>query len=102
MRVVGATFSRREKAEQVLEELRSRFDLRQSDAAVAPLGVTGDREDATVLAGRFQDDCVALVRELIERCGGSIAVEIDEQATKRWIGPMSTRAAGSELGGRPH
>ena len=89
MRVVAATFKDRDAAHRVLRELRDAFGLGVKDAELAPLGTAGseDSEGVTLLAGRFQDDRVAGVREVVEQNGGQVVVNVDEAATKRRATP---------------
>ena len=82
MRVLAASFADRDAAVRVLEELRQRFDLTPEDAAVAPLGVgTASGPASTVLAGRFYEERIDVVRELVERSGGEVVVVVDEVIT---------------------
>ena len=84
MRVLAATFSDREAAAGVLRELRVRYELGPEDAAVAPLGTTGASNGLTLLAGRFYDERVQDIKQLIERHGGQIVADIDKQWTDPW------------------
>jgi hypothetical protein len=95
MRVVGATFSKREAAERALDELRRRLRLGRRDLAVAPLGRNGKGGEATVLAGRFHEEKIPVVRSLVEQHGGRIEIEVDERATQRWAGPFRGGEGGS-------
>ncbi len=84
VRVLAASFGDRKVARRVLRVLQRAYELRAEDAAVAPMGTsTGSDEPMTVLAGRFHDDRVAPIRDLVERYGGRVLVEVDERATRR-------------------
>ena len=90
MRVLAATFSDREAAREVLNELRRRYDLDPEDAAVAPLGMNGiGPSPKTLLAGRFWEDRVLEIREFIEQHGGEVVADVD----KRWTDPWLASAA---------
>jgi hypothetical protein len=54
------------------------------DAEIAPLGWPGraDASEETVLAGRFQDDHTAGVRDLVGRHGGIIVADVNELWTR--------------------
>ncbi len=95
MRLVAATFADEATAQQVLSELRERYDLRTIDADVAPLGTSGDGASASVvLAGRFRESVVDDVEQLMRERGGAIVAEVDEakaehparelEGEKRW------------------
>jgi hypothetical protein len=92
VRVIAATFRDETAAERVLGRLREAFELRRTDAELAPLGVVGsDLDEATLLAGRFYDDRVPTIRALIERCGGRVVMDVDEIRTGR--GTVPARAS---------
>ncbi|CAN5602458.1 MAG: hypothetical protein H0V12_03310 [Chloroflexi bacterium] len=95
MRVIAATFSDRPAATRVLNELRGRYELSADDADVAPLGTYGgSRETLTVLAGRFWEDRVVEVAEIIGRNGGELVADIDERWTHaRTTGGSAQRPA---------
>lgn len=88
MRVVAARFGDREAAAGVLRVLRERYGLGPGDADLAPLGApTSLEERATLLAGRFHDEKVGEIVQLIERSDGMVVADIDEQ----WTRPRSAR-----------
>jgi hypothetical protein len=82
MRVLAAAFEDPTAARSALEELRDRFGLLPDDAGIAPLG--DDRHDAgrTVLAGRFGDDEVERIREVVAQHGGEVVSDVDERWTR--------------------
>jgi len=84
VRVLAARFSDRQGAEAALNGLRSRLSVPDEDAAIAPLGVPGrgDEGDATLLAGRFRENQLELVRLTMTRAGGSVVADVDERWTK--------------------
>ena len=94
MRVLAATFSDRSAAAGVLRELRARYELGPEDAALAPLGDSGARDGLTLLAGRFYDERVADIRQLIERHGGQVVADVDKRWTDPW--PKGAAAVASE------
>jgi hypothetical protein len=107
VRVLAATFQDESAAERVLGSLREAYGLRGSDAAVAPVaGVGSDAGQAVLLAGRFYEDRVPVVRDFVEREGGRVVIDVDEAATKRRETPLPAsraderRAQPSRLGDR--
>jgi hypothetical protein len=95
MKVVVATFADEDRARRVLRILRDRYDLGPADAQVAPLGA-GPVEGADVLlAGRFRDQRLKEIRELVEEHGGTIVQEVDEQRTRPW-NPGGGASSGSD------
>ena len=90
MRVVAARFPDREQASAALDALRRRFALRADDAAIAPLGFPGlsDDGDDTLLAGRFRENNLDVVRRTLTKAGGSVVADVDEQ----WTRPLPARA----------
>ena len=89
MRVIAATFKDRAVADQLLRDLRAEYELGVDDASLAPLG-TADADEPgslTLLAGRFYDERAPVVRELVERNGGDVVMDIDEAATRRRTTP---------------
>ena len=96
MRVLAATFSDREQADGVLRELRSRYELGPEDAALAPLGTAGARNGLTVLAGRFYEERVREIRELIEQRGGQVVADVDKRWTDPWSRSNGAAAAAGE------
>jgi hypothetical protein len=80
--VIGAAFEDATLARRVLEELRSRFDLRPQDAEVAPLGTSDPRLYVTLLAGRFQQGVINEVRRIIDQRGGRVVVDLEEWVTR--------------------
>jgi hypothetical protein len=63
--------------------LQRKLNLTERDAAVAPLGIPGQASaDDVVLAGRFHDDKVPLVSDLVRQAGGEIVANVDEVRTK--------------------
>lgn len=89
MRVLAARFSDRQGAEAALHGLRSRLSMPDEDAAIAPLGIPGraDEGDATLLAGRFHENQLELVRLTMTRAGGSMVADVDE----RWTRPRADK-----------
>ena len=88
MRVLGVRFERDQQANAALRALRERFDLRDEDAAVRPLGTTryDDPTSDLILAGRFRPEVLPDVMRLVHELGGRIVVDRDE-----WSGPQPWR-----------
>ena len=92
---MAARFSDRQGAEAALDGLRDRLRMPDEDAAIAPLGVPGrgDEGDATLLAGRFHENHLELVRLTLTRAGGSLVADVDE----RWTRPRRSAAVRQSL-----
>ena len=85
MRVLAATFTDRDAARGLLQELQDRYELGPEDADVAPLGAGGQqRHGLTLLAGRFHEERVREIRDLIERRGGEVVADVDKSWTDPW------------------
>jgi hypothetical protein len=81
MRVLAAAFGTPAAARRALDELRLRYGLRPDDAGIAPLGDDVRDEDRTVLAGRFHEDALVGIREIMGRHGGEVVSDVDEAWT---------------------
>jgi len=81
---VAARFPDRQRASAALDALRRRLVLRADDAAIAPLGMPGfaDVGDETLLAGRFANNRLELVRSTLTKAGGSVVADVDERCTR--------------------
>jgi hypothetical protein len=80
VRVLAARFEDRSAATGVLERLRSQYELGPADVAVAPL--SDAEQDGTVLAGRFLEHRLRDVVDLIQRAGGHVVADVDEEWTR--------------------
>jgi hypothetical protein len=81
MRVLAAAFGTPAAARRALDELRDRYALRPDDAGIAPLGDDIRDEDRTVLAGRFHEDALVGIHEIVGRHGGEVVSDVDEAWT---------------------
>jgi hypothetical protein len=90
---VAARFPNRERASAALDTLRRRLRVRADDAAIAPLGIPGlgDDGDDTLLAGRFRENSVGLVRRTLTNAGGDVVADVDERLTRSGTKPPSGR-----------
>jgi len=81
---LAARFPNRERASAALDALRRRLRLRADDAAIAPLGIPGlgDEGDDTLLAGRFRENHLDVVKKTVTKAGGSVVTDVDEQWTR--------------------
>lgn len=88
MRILGVRFERDEQAYAALQALRARFDLREEDAAIRPLGTTAydDPTSDLILAGRFRPEVLPEVLRLVRELGGRVVVDREE-----WAGPQPWR-----------
>jgi len=66
---------------RVLEQLRVACGLGPRDAETAPLGEADDPDGSTLLAGRFHEARLQEVRGAIERGGGEVVADVDEDLT---------------------
>ena len=82
MRVLAAAFEDSVAARSALDELRDRYGLRPGDASIAPLGDDDHAATRTVLAGRFVDDSVPGIRDVVTSHGGEVVSEVDERWTR--------------------
>ena len=83
VRVLAARFATAEEADVAVTRLRRELDLGPDDVGLAPLGGADQPAgDAVVLAGRFREARVALVREVIAGAGGVMVADVDEGWTK--------------------
>ena len=81
MRVLAAAFGTPAAARRALDELRLRYGLTPDDAGIAPLGDDVRDEGRTVLAGRFHDNTIPGIREIVGGYGGEVVSDVDEQWT---------------------
>ncbi len=79
MRVLAASFPDDDSARAAREHLISRFRLDDNQVAVEALAHGRRRQDAAILAGRFQDDVVAAAREVVTQFGGTMVIDIDDR-----------------------
>jgi hypothetical protein len=84
LRVLAARFPDRERASAALKALRGRLDVPAEDADIAPLGIPGlsDEGDDTLLAGRFEENHLELVRRTLAQAGGRVVADVDERRTR--------------------
>jgi hypothetical protein len=84
VRVLAARFRDRQTASAALDALRRRLALADEDAAIAPLGTPGARDEgeATLLAGHFHETQVALVHSTVTHAGGDVVADVDERWTR--------------------
>jgi hypothetical protein len=101
VRVMAARFPSREAADRALVELRAGLDLGPTDIAVAPLGSADEDDDdgsAYLLAGRFEDSRVPVVRRIVEADDGAIVADVDEV----WVRPRTHAGQRNASGEWPH
>jgi len=78
MRVLAASFPDDTSARAARRHLIETFGLEDAQIGVEALAHDRDVRDAAVLAGRFQDDVVMTAREVVERFGGTLVIDIDD------------------------
>lgn len=95
MRVLAARFADRRGASAALRRLQQKMALQPFDAAVAPLGIPGQADHGeAVLAGRFPDERLSEIRQLVHEEGGEIVANVDE----RWTRPLRRSGRGAGTG----
>jgi hypothetical protein len=82
MRVLAAAFEDEAVAQSVLDELRGRYGLLPGDASIAPLGSGDSSEARTLLAGRFDDEAVPVISDIVANHGGEVVSDVDESWTR--------------------
>ncbi len=79
MRVLAARFPGPEQAWTVRDQLQRNLSLNNPDVAVAPLGVPGQEPaNEFVLAGRFPEESVPRVVNIVREAGGEVVADVDE------------------------
>jgi hypothetical protein len=71
------------------------------DAAIAPMGAPGraDEGDVTLLAGRFDENNLEVVRLTLTSAGGSMVADVDERWTRPRADPTAKETAKPRLAG---
>lgn len=83
MRVFAATFRDHPSAEAAELGLARALPLGADGVRLAALGRASDPNGPdTILAGRFEDDAMRVVREVVRQCGGTIVADLDEERTR--------------------
>lgn len=77
MRVLAASFPDQASARAARDQLISTFTLKESEIGVEPLAVGNPRKQATILAGRFEEDVVLAAIEVVAHFGGTLVIDID-------------------------
>lgn len=80
MRVLAASFPDDASARAARAKLIEAFDLEASQVGVEALAHERTVADEAVLAGRFQEDVVDAAREVVERFGGTLVIDIADGA----------------------
>ena len=80
MRVLAASFPDDATARAARAKLVEAFELDSSQIGVEALAHERDVRDAAVLAGRFREDAVDAAREVVQRFGGTLVIDIDDRA----------------------
>lgn len=78
MRVLAASFRDDASARAARAHLISEFTLDEGKIGVEALAHGRKRIDSAILAGRFRDEVVAAAREVVERYGGTLVIDIDD------------------------
>lgn len=78
MRVLAASFSDDASARKARAKLLAELALEAHQVGVETLAEPGDGVAAqAVLAGHFDDELVSTARQLVERLGGTVMLDID-------------------------
>ena len=87
MRVVAAMFPGQDEASAARETLRRQLNVTGEDVGVAPFAPLNRGEpDGVLLAGRFPDEAINHVTQIIESAGGEVVADVDE----KWTGPRTS------------
>lgn len=82
MRVVAASFPDDAHARRARARLLAELALEPQQVDVQTLADAGDgKTQLTVLAGQFEEDRVAVARQLLERLGGTVMLDRDATGT---------------------
>ena len=79
MRVLAASFPDQASARAARERLISTFTLKASEIGVESLANGSARPQATILAGRFQEEVVSAAIEVVAHFGGILVIDIDDR-----------------------
>jgi hypothetical protein len=77
MRVLAASFPDDGSARAARSQLIRAFGLQASQIGVEALAHERNVTDVAVLAGRFQEEVVVAAREVVERFGGTLVIDVD-------------------------
>ena len=80
MRVLAASFPDGASARAARAKLIEAFELDASQIGVEALAHEQDVRDEAVLAGRFREDVVDAARDVVQRSGGKLVIDIDDRA----------------------
>ena len=78
MRVLAASFPDDASARAARTQLLTAFGLEAGQVSVEALAHERNVRDEAVLAGRFQANVVTAAREVVERFGGTLVIDIDD------------------------
>lgn len=79
MRVLAASFPDDASARAAQEDLIVQFALEANQIGVEALAPMSERAGTrAILAGRFQDDVVAVARSVVEGHKGTMVIDIDD------------------------
>ena len=79
MRVLAAAFPDDTSARAAEARLIAQLELEANQIGVEALAHAPDRlGPRAILAGRFREDLVGNARKLVEACGGTMVIDIDD------------------------
>ena len=78
MRVIAASFSDDRLARAARDQLVGSFGLDANQVGVEALAHERNVRDVAILAGRFREDVVPAARQVVERYGGTLVIDIDD------------------------
>jgi hypothetical protein len=79
MRVLAASFPDDASARAAKDQLIGALGLEPSEIGVEALAHERNVNDVAILAGRFQEDAVSGARQVVERLGGTLVIDIDDR-----------------------
>lgn len=80
MRVLAASFPDGDSARAARAQLIRAFKLEDTQISVEALAAQGTRGNRVILAGHFEESVAAAARASVEQFGGTLVVDIDDQA----------------------
>jgi len=80
MRVLAASFPDDRSACAARDHLINTLTLDASQIGVKALAYGRRRTDVAILAGRFDDDVVATARDAVSQLGGTLVIDMDDEA----------------------
>lgn len=78
MRVLAASFPDDASARAAKDQLVGTLGLDASQLGIEALAAARNARHPAILAGRFNEDVVIAARDVVERLGGTLVIDIDD------------------------